>query len=406
MIKTRNLRKRGNGEGTVYFNKSKNKWVAQVTLGTDYDGKQIRKTYYGDTRKEVKDKIELLEREMKDGNNVINEKTIVEIAREIRNIKYQNNIIKRASYIRLGETIDIMERILPFANIPIQNVTRSIINSQCKGLTNYSQSVITKVWQQLQGAFNEARIREIVDKNPFDLKGYILKPKSNVPTKKIDALTVEEEIRFIKELDKGYDENSIIFYIAVFTGMRISEILALKREDVDFENRVIYVRKTLSHVENGRILLENTTKTYAGMRDVPIIDTLYNKLLKYHIDKKRGFLFLKGGNFQHASCFNARFQKICKNADIRVYYKKTPMLRGRKTKKKYECNIKHSKVNFHRLRQTLATRCIENGVSAVVLQRILGHKDIQTTLNTYTSVFKEFKEKEIEKINSIFLVNA
>lgn len=54
------------------------------------------------------------------------------------------------------------------------------------------------------------------------------------------------------------------------------------------------------------------------------------------------------------------------------------------------------------LRHTFATRCIENGVNPVVLQKILGHKDIQVTLNTYTSPFNEFKEKEIEKINSIF----
>ena len=54
------------------------------------------------------------------------------------------------------------------------------------------------------------------------------------------------------------------------------------------------------------------------------------------------------------------------------------------------------------LRHTFATRCIENGVNPVVLQKILGHKDIQVTLNTYTSVFNEFKENEIEKINAIF----
>ena len=126
---------------------------------------------------------------------------------------------------------------------------------QSQALTSYSQSVITKVWQQLQGAFNEARIRDIVDKNPFELKGYLIKPKSSKPTREIDALTIEEEERFIKELDKGYDDYTIVFYIAIYTGMRISEILALKREDIDFENKKIYVRKTLSHVDNGRILL-------------------------------------------------------------------------------------------------------------------------------------------------------
>ena len=61
-----------------------------------------------------------------------------------------------------------------------------------------------------------------------------------------------------------------------------------------------------------------------------------------------------------------------------------------------------SRVNTHMLRHTFATRCIENGVSPVVLQKILGHKDIQVTLNTYTDVFNEFKEKEIEKIDDFF----
>ena len=398
----RTMKKRGNGEGTIYYIESMKKWIGQVTLGKDRDGKQIRKSLYGNTRKEVKDKMDSLQREMQTGKDVSNVLSIVDIAQEIRELKYNSNSIKRASYIRLGETIDIMQKLLPFANIPIQNVTRSIINSQSQELTSYSQSVITKVWQQLQGAFNEAVIRNIVDKNPFELKGYLMKPKSSKPTKKIDALTVEEEKRFIKELDKGYDDYTIVFYIAIYTGMRISEILALKREDIDFENKKIYVRKTLSHVEKGRILLENTTKTYAGMRDVPILDILYDKLIEYKIDKKRGFLFLKNGNFIHATSFNSRFQKLCKNADIRVYKKKEQKKGGRKTKRIYQCNITKSRVNTHMLRHTFATRCIENGVSPVVLQRILGHKDIQVTLNTYTSVFNEFKEKEIDKINSIF----
>lgn len=398
----RTLSKRGNGEGTIYYSESTKKWIGQITLGRNAKGKQIRKSFYGNTRKEVKEKMDLLQKEMQEGKNVCNTLSIVDIAEQIRNLKYNSNSIKRASYIRIGETINIMAKLLPFANIPIQNVTRSIINSQSQELTKYSQSVITKVWQQLQGAFNEARIRNIVDKNPFELKGYLMKPKSVKPTKKIDALTVDEEERFIKELDKGYDDYTIVFYIAIYTGMRISEILALKREDIDFENKKIYVRKTLSHVEKGRILLENTTKTYAGMRDVPILDILYNKLIEYKIDKKRGFLFLKKGNFIHATSFNARFQKICKNANIRVYKKRAKIKGGRKTKKIYVCNITKSKVNTHMLRHTFATRCIENGVNPVVLQRILGHKDIQVTLNTYTSVFNEFKENEIEKINNIF----
>ncbi len=398
----RTMKKRGNGEGTIYYSNTMKKWIGQITIGRDSKGKQIRKSQYGDTRKEVKEKLELLQREMKSGNDLNNKLSIVDIAEEIRNLKYKTNTIKRSTYVRLGETIVVMKNMLPYANIPIQNVTRSVINTQSQNLTTYSQSVITKVWQLLQGAFNEARIRDIVNKNPFELKGYLIKPKSEKQTKAIDALTLDEEERFVKELDKGYDKYSIVFYIAIYTGMRISEILALKREDVDFDNRKIYVRKTLSHVDNGKILLEKTTKTYAGMRDVPILNKLYEKLLEYKIDKKRGHLFLKDGKFIHCNSFNTRFKKLCKNANIRVYKSKISVKGGRKVKKIYECNVTKSKVNTHMLRHTFATRCIENGVNPVVLQKILGHKDIQVTLNTYTSVFNEFKEKEIEKINSIF----
>ena len=141
------------------------------------------------------------------------------------------------------------------------------------------------------------------------------------------------------------------------------------------------------------------------MRDVPILNVLYDKLIEYKIDKKKGFLFLKNGSFIHATNFNARFQKLCKNADIRVYKKRSSIKSGRKIKKVYEFDMTKSRVNTHMLRHTFATRCIENGVSPVVLQKILGHKDIQVTLNTYTSIFNKYKEKEISFLKNLCFRN-
>ena len=100
------------------------------------------------------------------------------------------------------------------------------------------------------------------------------------------------------------------------------------------------------------------------------------------------------------SLYYLKESSICKNVNI-----KTLINPNKKVYKKagiINVNLKTSSVNTHMLRHTFATRCIEAGVSAVALSRILGHKDIQTTLNTYTSVFNKFKEDELAKINKYF----
>ena len=60
-------------------------------------------------------------------------------------------------------------------------------------------------------------------------------------------------------------------------------------------------------------------------------------------------------------------------------------------------------ITTHSLRHTYGTRCIESGMAPVVVQKLMGHTDIQVTLNTYTSVFDKFKEKEIDKVNKYYL---
>ena len=60
-------------------------------------------------------------------------------------------------------------------------------------------------------------------------------------------------------------------------------------------------------------------------------------------------------------------------------------------------------ISTHSLRHTFGTRCIESGMAPVVVQRLMGHKDISVTLNTYTTVFDKFKENEIDKVNRYYL---
>ena len=62
-------------------------------------------------------------------------------------------------------------------------------------------------------------------------------------------------------------------------------------------------------------------------------------------------------------------------------------------------------ISTHSLRHTYGTRCIEAGMAPVVLQKLMGHKDVSVTLNTYTSVYNEYKERELEKVNEYYINN-
>lgn len=80
---SRNLSKRGNGEGSVFYREKIQRLVGQVTIGIDNNGKKIRSTFYGSTRKEVKTKMEKLEKELQIGNDLTNKLSIVDLAEEI-----------------------------------------------------------------------------------------------------------------------------------------------------------------------------------------------------------------------------------------------------------------------------------------------------------------------------------
>lgn len=378
--------KRGNGEGSIVYHKTLKRWMGSYT----YNGK--RKSVYGKTRTEVKDKLNKALVSIVDNKYVDkSDYTLMDLIDINVESQFNSNKISESTYKRKLNTKKIIEN-LSISNLYIQKISASNINEDLLTLTNYSNSVIKKVSQMIRNAFDKALILNIIPNNPFNIKGLINIPKSIKEDKKVDALTTDEQKLFIEELRKNYDLYTDIFYIAIYTGMRIGEILALSYEDIDLNNNLIHITKTLTQNKDDKYVIGTTTKTYAGTRDIPITKLIENILLKASRNKNK-LLFSQNGKIIAPNTINAHFKRICKNANIRVINTKK-----KRHKNDIEAgNLKSSKVNTHMLRHTYATRCIESGMSAVVLSKLLGHADIETTLNTYTSVFNKFKEDEIQK---------
>lgn len=381
------MSKREYGTGSVYFSESKKKWVGQYRIGIDSNGKTKRKTLYGKSKKEVKEKLKKLQAEIITGLYIApSQITIVQLAENINDNKHAANIVGDDAYMRNKETIRIIENNIILNSTPIQKLSEPILTSFLGTITHYSNSVIKKVFECLKASFDKAIMLDIITKNPMR---NIAKPKSDKPTKKVRALTIEEEKKLITALNKdNHEPYRTMLLTSLFTGARMGEIAALDRDSVMLNYTVMNISRTMTRDVNYKTTIGKTTKTYAGLRNIKL-DIHTQKILKHYIENyytknNHNLLFVnKSKGFISTNQVNAYYKRLVERFEI------APVA---------ECNQ-------HQLRHTYATRCIESGMPPKVLQRILGHTDIQTTLNTYCDVFESFEETYIEKAQEYYKKN-
>jgi len=196
----------------------------------------------------------------------------------------------------------------------------------------------------------------------------------------LEVLNKSDHKKFINYLQNNFTFKNLGIYICLSTGMRIGELCGLKWSDVDMENGIIRVRRTVQRIyiidgdKRYTELIIDTPKTKTSIRDIPMTTELY-KLIKplKKIVNENYFIVTNDTKPTEPRTYRNYYTRLIKKLDI-------------------------PKLKFHGLRHSFATRCIESKCDYKTVSVILGHSNISTTLNLYVHPDIEQKKKCINQM--------
>lgn len=203
---------------------------------------------------------------------------------------------------------------------------------------------------------------------------------------KLKVLSSSEQIKLIEYIRNNLSERNLGIMICLFTGLRIGEICALKWEDISFSEKTLLVHQTMQRIQNEgkekpktKIII-SSPKSICSVRTIPLTDELLTIIKQPSVFHEHGYI-LTGcdDKFTEPRTMENHFKKVLNECDIVA-------------------------ANFHVLRHTFATRCIEVGFDIKSLSEILGHASVTITMNRYVHPSMSLKRENMNKLSSLFAV--
>lgn len=266
--------------------------------------------------------------------------------------------------------------------IDLQEFFNNGVVSHGKYSTNnpLAYSSLKKLRFLVNSVFKSAMINNIISFNPMQ---HVEISKNKQDGIERPALTIAEQKAYIKALDG--EVYGFLYIVALFTGMRLGELIGLKWDYVDLKRNRIAVVETIKrsrvYKADGNYKKESVTKSpksAKSKREIPINKSLVPTFEDHKAKSTSNYVFSTSNNTPLSAENVAKYHKrICVKAQI-------------------------NPVPFHSLRHTYATRLVEVGENFKTLQELLGHSDISTTMNIYAHVLEESKNSAADKLESIF----
>lgn len=374
-----NIRKRSDG-----------RWEARFYITDSDTGQKKYKSVYAKTYADVKAKlIEVKYKLEKEAQNTQKEAPrsvyppasaagenvpIIMIASEwlMEVSKYK----KHSSYIKYKGIYDKYLAI-KLNGISIMDMTGNkaieVYEQICFQNENLSGSLIKSISCVLNQILNYCNIHYHTDIRPVN------RPKNHTTAKPVETLPQSEQIQLLREIYKNMDHNKLGILLCLSTGLRLGEICSLKWSDIDLDGKLLYVNRTVQRIavdahSTKTILFEDAPKSMFSKREIPLPDSIIPYLASFI--SREGYV-ISGKEPTEPRTYQYRFQRLLADAGIR----------------------KH---NFHAIRHTFATNCINSGADVKSLSEILGHSNVNITLNRYVHPTIDTKRKHLNNLSSVY----
>jgi len=197
-------------------------------------------------------------------------------------------------------------------------------------------------------------------------------------TTTVEIMNRTEQARLIQFLHNDMNISKAGIYLCLFTGLRLGEICSLKWDDIDQERGLLRVNRTVQRIESKEgpaktALMETPPKRAFSKREIPIPDTLLGLLTEFWQEGQE--YVLQKNKPMEPRTYQNHFKKYLKGINAPSY-------------------------NFHILRHTFATNCIDSGMDVKSLSEILGHSNVQITLNRYVHPSMDTKRRYINALSA------
>jgi integrase len=370
-------KQRGHGEGSIYQRKD-GRWAASISL----EGRK-RKTFYGETRKEVAEKLNTALQEQKQGTLAMGSRQMLKTFLEQWLEDVHKPTIRISTLYRYRGILD--NHILPeLGHIQLQRLTAQQVQALYakKRREGLAPSSIVKIHQILHMALDSAVHWRLVSRNVCD----DVSPPSR-EKHEIQPLTKEQAQKLL-QVARGHRLEALL-PLALATGMRRGEMLGLRWSDIDLVRGSLQVRRSMNRVGKSGVV-ESSPKTAKSRRSI-VLPRFVIEVLKQHRIRQAEARLKAGERWEdHDWVFCNIYGRFLEPVIVHRLFK--ALLK--------EAGL--PQIRFHDLRHSAATFLLSMGVHPKVVQELLGHSQISITMDTYSHVLPSMQRDAMDKMDDWF----